>query len=92
MTTATDALLVLEDGYAEPGTDFASTLPYPDHVFDLSITPNRPDAMSIMGVARDLAAHYDLEVRHPEVAFEEEGVTNASVRDLYRSGINPLDR
>jgi phenylalanyl-tRNA synthetase beta chain len=73
-------ILVLEDGYAEPGTDFASTLPYPDNVFDLSITPNRPDAMSIHGVARDLAAYYDLEAREPEVDFEEEGRTNATVR------------
>ena len=29
-------------------------------VFDLSITPNRPDAMSIVGVARELAAHFGL--------------------------------
>ena len=31
-----------------------------DVVFDLSITPNRPDAMGIIGVARDLAAHFGL--------------------------------
>jgi len=31
-----------------------------DVVFDLSITPNRPDAMGITGVARDLAAHFGL--------------------------------
>ena len=31
-----------------------------DVVFDLSITPNRPDAMGIVGVARELAAHFGL--------------------------------
>ena len=31
-----------------------------DVVFHLSITPNRPDAMGIVGVARDLAAHFNL--------------------------------
>ncbi len=72
-------ILVLEEGYAPPGTDFAATLPYPDVVFDVSITPNRPDAMSIHGVARDLAAFYDIGVTTPEVSFEEEGATNASV-------------
>ena len=73
-------ILVLEDGYAEPGTDFAGTLPYPDAIFDLSITPNRPDAMSIHGIARDLAAHYDIAVTTPEIDFEEVGSTNAVVR------------
>ena len=73
-------ILVLEDGYAEPGADFAATLPYPDAIFDLSITPNRPDAMSIHGIARDLAAHYDIAVTTPEIEFEEVGSTNAVVR------------
>ena len=74
-----DGILVLEDGHAEPGADFAATLPYPDVVFDVSITPNRPDAMSIHGMGRDLAAFYDLEVRTPEISFDETGTTNATV-------------
>jgi len=71
-------ILVLRDG--EPGTDFASTLPYPDTVFDLSITPNRPDAMSIFGVARDLAAYWDVPLRRPDVTVDAGGAaTSASV-------------
>ncbi|HKN38558.1 MAG TPA: phenylalanine--tRNA ligase subunit beta [Acidimicrobiia bacterium] len=38
------------------GDDLRSVLGLDDIVFDLEITPNRPDAMSIAGVARDLAA------------------------------------
>jgi len=75
-----DGILVLEDGYAAPGTDFAASLPYPDTVFDLSITPNRPDAMSIHGVARDLAAFYDLPVTLPSFEITETGSTNAIIR------------
>jgi len=76
-----EGILVLEDGYAPLGTDFASTLPYPDVVFDLEITPNRPDAMSVYGVARDLAASYDLPLGSPDIGFEEEGdPTTATVR------------
>jgi phenylalanyl-tRNA synthetase beta chain len=52
-------ILVLADDHAPLGADFAATLPYPDAVFDLEITTNRPDAMSVYGVARDLAAYYD---------------------------------
>lgn len=73
-------ILVLEDGYAELGTDFSATLPYPDAIFDVSITPNRPDAMSIHGIARDLGAFYDRAVAVPEIEFEEEGTTKVVVR------------
>lgn len=38
------------------GADVREALGLDDVVFDLEITPNRPDAMSIAGVARDLAA------------------------------------
>ena len=38
------------------GEDTRTVLGLDDIVFDLEITPNRPDAMSIAGVARDLAA------------------------------------
>ena len=38
------------------GEDLRTVLRLDDIVFDLEITPNRPDAMSIAGVARDLAA------------------------------------
>jgi phenylalanyl-tRNA synthetase beta chain len=41
----------------EPGAPFAEAMGIePDVVYDLEVNPNRPDAMSIAGVARDLAA------------------------------------
>jgi phenylalanyl-tRNA synthetase beta chain len=45
---------------AKLGTDVREVLGLDDVVFDLSITPNRPDAMGIVGVARELAAHFSL--------------------------------
>ena len=42
------------------GTDVREVLGLDDVVFDLSITPNRPDAMGIAGIARELAAHFGL--------------------------------
>ena len=48
------------DAALEPGTDICEALGLDDAVFELSITPNRPDAMSIVGIARDLAAHFGL--------------------------------
>jgi phenylalanyl-tRNA synthetase beta chain len=52
-------ILVL-DADAPLGTDVREVLGLDDVVFDLSITPNRPDAMGITGVARELAAHFGL--------------------------------
>ena len=46
-------ILVLE-GAAEPGSSFDDLVELPDVVFDLDIGPNRGDAMSLVGLARDL--------------------------------------
>ncbi len=61
-------ILVL-DAAAPVGADFAEYVDLPDVVFDLSITPNRPDAMSMMGIARELSAYFDVpyEMVEPEL-------------------------
>jgi phenylalanyl-tRNA synthetase beta chain len=48
------------------GSDFAEQVELPDVVFDLSITPNRPDAMSVVGLAREFAAYYETDLRMPD--------------------------
>ena len=75
-----DGILVL-DADAEPGTDVRELLGLDDVVFDLSITPNRPDAMCIIGVARELAAHFGqpLTVPRPEVRGDPGVPLDASV-------------
>ena len=64
-----DGILVL-DADAPIGADFADWVARPDVIFDLSITPNRPDAMSVLGIARDLAAHFGLTLRLPDAPLE----------------------
>jgi phenylalanyl-tRNA synthetase beta chain len=58
-------ILALEDTL-EPGTDLREALGLDDVVLELSITPNRPDAMSIVGVARELAARFGTPLRVPD--------------------------
>jgi phenylalanyl-tRNA synthetase beta chain len=48
-------IMVLSDG-VEPGAPLAEHLAIADDVLELEITPNRPDVMSVYGVARDLHA------------------------------------
>ncbi len=45
---------------AELGADVREVLGLDEVVFELAITPNRPDAMGVIGVARELAAHFGL--------------------------------
>src|SRR4029079_14261090 len=54
-----DGILVLPTDTAL-GTDVREVLGLDDVEFDLSITPNRTDAMGVIGVARELAAHFGL--------------------------------
>ena len=80
-----EGILVL-DGEPEIGQPFANLVELPDVVFDLTITPNRPDAMSIHGIARDLAAHYNLDVKLPvidEVSIDGETDISVLIEDTH---------
>ncbi len=56
-------------GNLEPGTPFPEAMGIEaDVLYDLEINPNRPDAMSVAGVARDLAARLGLPFRLPDGA------------------------
>lgn len=47
--------LVLDDGLAA-GTPLSDALPIDDEVLELEITPNRPDCLSVYGIAREVHA------------------------------------
>lgn len=57
-------IAILEDR-PEIGTPVNRVFPGPDTVFDVEITPNRPDAVSHLGIARELAAYFDRDLRYP---------------------------
>jgi phenylalanyl-tRNA synthetase beta chain len=56
-------ILVLGDG--EPGTPLVEVLPLSDVVLDLEPTGNRPDLLSVYGLAREVAAIYEGELAPP---------------------------
>ena len=59
-----DGIMVL-GGEHVPGTPLVDVLPLVDHVLDIEVTGNRPDLLSIYGLARDVAALLDTELRPP---------------------------
>jgi phenylalanyl-tRNA synthetase beta chain len=51
---------------APVGAEVGEVLGLEEAVIEVSITPNRGDCMSLLGLARDLAAVYDLELVQPD--------------------------
>jgi phenylalanyl-tRNA synthetase beta chain len=63
-------ILVLPEPW-DPGTPLADVLPLEETVIELETTPNRPDLLAVYGVAREVAALYDLELSPPPGADPE---------------------
>ncbi len=56
---------------AETGADVKPLLGLDDWIFDVSITANRPDCQSILGLAREVAAALDKELKMPSLDYTE---------------------
>ena len=63
--------LLIIDPARKPGTLLRDVLPLPETVLDLEITWNRPDCLSIIGIAREFASLLKRPLRLPSVAFVE---------------------
>jgi phenylalanyl-tRNA synthetase beta chain len=60
-------IIVLPDG-PEPGTPLVDVLPIRDQVLDVTPTVNRVDLLSMVGIAREVAALFGGELRLPDPA------------------------
>jgi phenylalanyl-tRNA synthetase beta chain len=80
----TSGLLILPSD-AQVGQSFAEHLGRAagDVVFDLEITPNRPDLNSVIGIAREISAVMGCPLRWPAVDLENH---------LHRSDLPPTDQ
>ena len=63
-------IIVLDEQFSS-GTPISEVLNLNDVILDIAVTPNRPDALSHIGVARDLAAIFNRELRIPKVDYQE---------------------
>jgi phenylalanyl-tRNA synthetase beta chain len=61
------------DASVPPGTDFIAHFRLNDPVLDVDVTPNRPDALCIVGLARELAASFGTALREPATDVRCEG-------------------
>ena len=63
--------IMVLDEQLEAGKPITEVLNLNDVILEIAITPNRPDALSHIGVARDLAALFDRELKIPVINLNE---------------------
>ena len=73
-----DGIMLLPREIA-PGTPLTEALGLPDTIMTLEITWNRPDCLSMIGIAREVAALCHLELKIPATALTESAEPVASV-------------
>ena len=66
-----DGIMILPED-TPVGVPMKEYLGINDTVFELEITPNRPDCLSHIGIARELGAYYSKEVKYPSFAINSE--------------------
>lgn len=66
-----DGIFVLDREYPL-GTPIDEILGLYGEIIELEITPNRPDCLSIIGMAREAAATFDKELKLPEIMVKDE--------------------
>ena len=64
----TEKIMVLED-HLKVGTALMAALDLNDWVLDIDITANRPDCLSILGIAREISALCGNPIKRPEIDF-----------------------
>lgn len=74
-----DGLLALPED-ARPGEDIKPMLGLDDWIFDVSVTANRPDCQSILGLAREVAAALGEELKEPSCDYTETDVEKEGFR------------
>lgn len=65
--------LLLLDRSVRPGTPLAKALGLEDTLFEVNVTPNRPDALSHLGIAREVAAATGKTLRPPRAGLRQQG-------------------
>ncbi len=74
---------------APPAKPLAEYLELDDVIYDVSLTPNRADCLSHIGVAREIAAYYGRVMKRPEINLIE---TGADVSESIKISIEDSEK
>ncbi len=70
-----DGIFVLHED-CQPGDDIRPVINADDHVVEFEITPNRPDCLSVIGLAREVSATFDTPLTLHEPVVKGGGAGN----------------
>ncbi len=89
-----EGIMILPED-APVGMPLADYLKRADTILDLEITPNRPDCLSMVGIAREVGAMYAIDAKNPlddmEAALVEDA-TLPQVSDLASVSVEDFER
>ena len=63
-----------------PGTPLLEALPLGDTILEIDVLPNRPDLLSHLGLAREIAAAEGISVRLPDIPGDDGATVPAALR------------
>ncbi|MDO5708084.1 MAG: phenylalanine--tRNA ligase subunit beta [Andreesenia angusta] len=66
-----DGIHILQENY-EIGKDIREVFGLNEEIIEFEITPNRPDCLSILGMARELGATIEQKIKYPDMEVKEE--------------------
>jgi len=72
ISTESSGIMILPESYTL-GTPLFDALGTKDIIFEIGLTPNRADCLSVVGVAREVAAKLGKKVRYPGLDVTETG-------------------
>jgi len=67
-----EGIMVLDKEKYQPGTLFSANHEPSDTMFVINVTPNRPDCLSHIGIAREIAALTGQKLQYPQISIREE--------------------
>lgn len=76
-----DGIIILSDD-VKVGMSGIEALGLDDEVIEFEITPNRPDCLSIIGMAREVAATFDKKIKLPSSSLDKE---EDDIKDYFKS-------
>lgn len=71
LSESSEGIMILDDN-TQIGGSFAQVIGLDDVVFELEITPNRPDCLSVAGIAREISALLKIPFKPLTYDFEKE--------------------
>ena len=78
-----DGIFVLREDDVKPGDDIAKVIGYDDSVVEFEITPNRPDCLSVIGLARE--ARRDLPTALSSCTHPRSRAAGGSIAELRQT-------